>query len=81
VIFENIAEGGSGPNGGTIYSYKSFADGTQLVDSMDFNDEFTVCNSAGTVSATGDHCYNLDKTIRDANTSTAVPATANIKED
>ena len=81
VTFENIAEGGSGPNGGTIYSYKSFADGTQLVDSMDFNDEFAVCDSAGTVSTTGDHCYNLDKTIRDANTSTAVPATANIKED
>lgn len=80
VTFENIAEGGSGPNGGTIYSYKSFADGTQLVDSMDFNDEFAVCDSAGTVYITGDHCYNLDKTIRDANTSTAVPATANIKE-
>lgn len=81
VTFENIAEGGSGPNGGTIYSYKSFVDGTQLVDSMDFNDEFAVCDSAGTASTTGDHCYNLDKTIRDANTSTAVPATANIKED
>ena len=81
VTFENIAEGGSGPNGGTIYNYKSFAGGTQLVDSMDFNNEFAVCDSAGAVSTTGDHCYNLDKTIRDANTSTAVPATANIKED
>lgn len=81
VTFENIAEGGSGPNGGTIYSYKSFTDGTQLVDTMDFNNEFAVCDSAGIVSTTGDYCYNLDKIIRDANTSTLVPATANIKED
>ena len=81
VTFENIAEGGSGPNGGTIYSYRSFADGTQLLDSMDYNNEFTVCDSAGLTSSNGDYCYNLDKTIRDANTSTTVPATANIKED
>jgi len=81
VTFENIAEGGSGPNGGTIYSYKFFANGTQLVDTMDFNNEFAVCDSAGIVSTTGDYCYNLDKIIRDANTSTLVPATANIKED
>jgi len=81
VTFENIAEGGSGPNGGTIYNYKSFAGGTQLVDTMDFDNEFAVCDSVGAVSTTGDYCYNLDKTIRDANTSTAVPATANIKED
>ena len=81
VTFENIAEGGSGPNGGTIYSYRSFSDGTQLLDSMDYNNEFTVCDSAGLTSSNGDYCYNLDKTIRDANTSTTVPATANIKED
>lgn len=81
VTFENIAEGGGGPNGGTIYSYRSFVDGTQLLDSMDYNNEFTVCDSAGFTSSSGDYCYNLDKTIRDANTSTAVPATANIKED
>ena len=81
VVFENIAEGGNGPNGGTIYNYRSFADGTQLVDSMDYDNQFSVCDSNGIVSANGDHCYNLDKTIRDANTSTAVPATANIKED
>lgn len=81
VAFENIAEGGSGPNGGTIYSYKSFADGTQLQDSMDFNNQFAICDSLGLVSPTGDYAYNLDKTIRDANTSTAVPATANLKEN
>lgn len=81
VVFENIAEGGSGPEGGTIYSYQSFSDGTQLVDSMDYDNKFSVCDSAGIVSSSGDHCYNLDKTIRDANTSTAVPATANIEEN
>ena len=81
VTFENIAEGGGGPNGGTIYNYKNFADGTQLIDSMDYNNEFTICDSSGLTTSSGDYCYNLDKTIRDANTSTAVPATANIKED
>ncbi len=80
VIFENIAEGGSGPNGGTIYSYKSFTAGTQLADSMDFNDQFTVCDSAGVTSPNGDFCYNLDKGIRDGNSSTQFPATANIEE-
>ena len=81
VVFENIAEGGSGPEGGTIYSYQSFPNGTQLVDSMDYDNKFSVCDSAGIISSSGDHCYNLDKTIRDANTSTAVPATANIEEN
>ena len=81
VVFENIAEGGSGPNGGTIYSYKSFSAGTQLVDSMDFNDQFAVCNSAGVTSVNGDFCYNLDKVIRDGNSSTQFPAQANIKEE
>lgn len=81
VVFENIAEGGSGPNGGTIYSYKSFPAGTQLLDSMDFNNQFTVCNSAGVTSVNGDFCYNLDKTIRDGNSSTQFPAQANIKEE
>lgn len=81
VVFENIAEGGSGPNGGTIYSYKTFNQGAQLEDSMDFNNKFTICDSSGIVSLTGDHAYNLDKTIRDANASTAVPATANLREE
>ena len=81
VVFENIAEGGSGPNGGTIYSYKSFSAGTQLADSMDFNNQFTVCDSAGVTSVNGDFCYNLDKTIRDGNSSTQFPAQADIKEE
>lgn len=81
VVFENIAEGGSGPNGGTIYSYKSFSAGTQLVDSMDFNNQFTVCDSAGVTSINGDFCYNLDKAIRDGNSSTQFPAQADIKEE
>jgi plastocyanin len=81
VVFENIAEGGSGPNGGTIYSYKSFSAGTQLVDSMDFNDQFAVCDSSGVTSSNGDFCYNLDKGIRDGNSSTQFPATADIKEE
>ena len=81
VVFENIAEGGSGPNGGTIYSYEIFNQVVQLDDSVDLNNKFTICNSLGITSLTGDYAYNLDKTIRDANTSTAVPATANLKED
>jgi hypothetical protein len=81
VVFENIAEGGSGPNGGTIYSYKSFPAGTQLVDSMDFNNQFTVCDSAGVTSVNGDFCYNLDKGVRDGNSSTQFPAQADIKEE
>ena len=81
VVFENIAEGGGGPNGGTIYSYKSFSAGTQLLDSMDFNNQFAVCNSAGVTSINGDFCYNLDKAIRDGNSSTQFPAQADIKEE
>ena len=69
VFFENIAEGGDGPNGGTIYSYQSYSDGTQLSNSLDLNNKFAVCNSQAVAYSTGDHIYNLDKIIRDANAS------------
>ena len=80
VVFENIAEGGSGPNGGTIYSYQSYSDGTQLSNYLDLNNKFAVCNSQAIAYSTGDHIYNLDKTIRDANNSVSTPATAAIEE-
>ena len=80
VIFENIAEGGSGPNGGTIYSYQSFSNGTQLVDSMDYDNKFTVSDQNGSVSTSGDYIYNLDKSIRDANASTLNPAISRVEE-
>lgn len=80
VTFENMAEGGSATNGGTIYSYKSYSDGTQLNDTLDFNNQFAICNSAGVTYTTGDFIYNLDKLIRDANSSTTTPAKAAIEE-
>jgi hypothetical protein len=48
---------------------------------MDFNNQFTVCDSAGITSVNGDFCYNLDKGIRDGNSSTQFPAQADIKEE
>lgn len=80
VTFENMAEGGTAPNGGTIYSYKSYANGTPLNDTLDFNNQFAICNSAGVTYTTGDFIYNLDKLIRDANSSTTTPAKGAIEE-
>jgi len=80
VTFENMAEGGTAPNGGTIYTYQSYPNSTQLTDLLDLNNKFTVCNSAGVTSTNGDFIFNLDKLIRDANSSTTTPAKGAIEE-
>lgn len=81
VTFENLSEGGTAPNGGTIYTYESYPDGTQLDNSYDVDNKFTVCNSSGLTNTDGDHVFNLDKLNRAANTSTSNPAQFVIKED
>ena len=81
VNFENISEGGSAPNGGTIYSYEPLANGTQLDNSFDLNNKFTICNSSGVVDSNGDYVFNLDKLNRSANTSTLNPANFVISEN
>ena len=80
ISFENISEGGSASNGGTLYTYESFTDGIQLDSSFDVNNKFTVCNSNGVTDSDGDHVYNLDKLNRAANSSTSNPATYIISE-
>ena len=81
IVFENISEGGSAPNGGTNYSYEQLADGTQLDNSFDLNNKFTICNSLGFVDSNGSFVFNLDKLNRSANTSTLNPASFVISEN
>jgi len=80
ISFENVSEGGTAPNGGTIYTYQSYADGIQLDNTFDVNNKFTVCDSNGVTDSDGDHVYNLDKLNRAANSSTSNPATFVISE-
>ena len=81
VDFENISEGGSAPNGGTIYSYEPISNGTQLNNSFDLNNKFAICDSSGVADENGDHAFNLDKLNRSANTSTLNPASFVISEN
>lgn len=81
ITFENVSKGGPGPNGGTLFSYKTYADGIQLDNTYDFVDKFTVCDSNGVTKSSGDHVFNLDKLNRAANTSTSNPAKFIIKEN
>jgi|TARA_Y100000289_G_scaffold39202_1_gene38662 hypothetical protein len=81
VNMENISEGGGGPNGGTVYSYQSYSDGIQLSNVYDENNKFTVCDSLGVTSSTGDYIFNLDKLNRAANTSVNNPAQFLVSED
>ena len=81
VDLENTSEGGTGPNGGTIYTYKSIANGTQLDFTFDFNNEFTVCDSSGITDSNGDHIFNLDALSRAANTDVNNPAKYIVSED
>lgn len=81
VSMENISEGGSGPNAGTIYSYQSYADGIQLDNSYDLDNKFTVCDSLGVTDSNGDHIFNLDKLNRAANTAVNNPAQFAVSED
>ena len=81
ISFENISEGGTAPNGGTIYTYKSYADGFQLSNAIDENNNFTVCDSSGVTDSNGSFIFNLDKLNRSANTSTLNPASFVISEN
>ena len=81
VSFENLSEGGTAPNGGTIYTYQSYPNGTQLDNSYDVDNKFTICDSNGSTNTNGDYIFNLDKLNRAANTSTSNPAQFVIKED
>jgi len=81
VTFENLVEPGNGPNGGTLYAYKSFANGTQLNDAMDFVHQFAICDVNANFSTNGNYIYNLDKTRRDANNAPGNPAVAKIEEN
>ena len=76
IEMENVSEGGAGPNGGTVYSYKEYIDGQQLGTwcTGNHNNKFTIVTSGAanpflTASSTGDHLFNLDQTNRQANTS------------
>jgi epidermal growth factor receptor substrate 15 len=81
VTFENVSEGGTAPNGGTIYTYQSYSDGIQLDNSYDVNNKFTICNSSGLTDSDGSFVFNLDKLNRSANTSTSNPASFVISEN
>jgi len=81
IIFENVSEGGSGPNGGTFYSFSNIALGTQLDFSFDENNRFTICDSNGLTDPNGDHIFNLDSLSRAANSDVNNPAQFIVKED
>lgn len=80
ITFENISEGGSAPNGGTIYTYQTYSNGIQLDNTYDLNNKFTICDSSGITNSNGDYVFNLDKLNRSANTSTLNPASFVISE-
>jgi hypothetical protein len=67
IDFENVSKGGPESNGGTAFSYQSYADGIQLDNSYDVVNKFTVCDSNGITKSNGDHVFNLDKLNRSAN--------------
>lgn len=81
VNMENISEGGSGPNAGTIYSPEITGDGVQMTNSFDIDNKFVITDSAGITSSTGDHLFNLDKLNRAANTSVLNPAQFVVSEN
>ena len=76
ISMENVSEGGSGPNDGTVYTYQSYVNGTSVDCTTDVDNKFAIVTSGagggiGTLLAntTGDHLFNLDQTNRQANTS------------
>jgi len=76
ISMENVSEGGAGPNGGTVYTYQAYANGTSVDCTTDADNKFAIVTSGagggiGTLLAntTGDHLFNLDQTNRQANTS------------
>ena len=80
IYFENLSEGGAGPNGGVVYSYENISGGMQLNNTFDYLKKFTACDVSGVASASGDHIFNLDKINRFSNTSTINPAIFIISE-
>jgi hypothetical protein len=80
ITFENISEGGSAPNGGTIYTYQTYSNGIQLDNTYDLNNKFTICDSSGITNSSGGYVFNLDKLNRSANTSTLNPASFVVSE-
>jgi hypothetical protein len=80
ITFENVSEGGTAPNGGTVYTYQSYSNGIQLDNTYDINNKFTVCDSNGVTDSNGNHVFNLDKLNRAANSSTSNPATYVLSE-
>lgn len=81
ITFENVSEGGPGPNGGTFYSFSNIAAGTQLDFTFDENNRFTICDSNGSTNPNGDHIFNLDSLSRAANAFVSNPAQFIVKED
>ena len=79
--FENVSEGGSGPNGGTAYSFLQLTAGAQLDFSFNHDNKFCICDSSGIVDNNGDHVFNLDALSRAANADVNNPAKYIIKED
>ena len=80
LVFENVSKGGSAPNGGTMFTYKSYPNGIQLDENYNEVDQFTVCDSNGITDNQGDHVFNLDLDNRLANTSTTNNAKFIIQE-
>ena len=71
INMENVSKGGTATNGGTVFSYKSYSDGVQMDNSINFINQFTTTNSQGITTGQGaTHIFNLDKNNRAAN---AVP--------
>ena len=68
------------PNGGTMFTYKSYPNGIQLDENYNEVDQFTVCDSNGITDNQGDHVFNLDLDNRLANTSTTNNAKFIIQE-
>jgi len=71
INMENVSKGGTATNGGTVFNYKSYSDGVQMDNSINFVNQFTTTNSQGITTGQGaTHVFNLDKNNRAAN---AVP--------
>lgn len=81
IYFENVSEGGSAANGGTVYTFLQLDQGTQLDFSFNHDNRFCVCDSNGLVDNNGDYVFNLDSLSRAANADVNNPAKYIIRED
>lgn len=80
VTFENLSEAGPGPNGGTEYSLDSTIS-SQVEFDIDKDDQFFICDSAGSPSSIGPFVFNLDALSRASNADVRHPARFLVKED